>query len=79
MKIFNDLKTRAEGTVLIAVTDGLKGIGEALGAVFPATMNGRPASCAARRASRAPPHPPHRYWAAVMNWPNDSHQTMTVL
>lgn len=31
MKVFNDLKT----DILIAVTDGLKGIPEALGAVFP--------------------------------------------
>ncbi|MDM0053528.1 IS256 family transposase [Variovorax sp. J22R115] len=37
MKVFNDLKTRGVSDVLIAVTDGLKGIGEALGAVFPAT------------------------------------------
>ena len=37
MKVFNDLKTRGVADVLIAVTDGLKGIGEALGAVFPAT------------------------------------------
>lgn len=37
MKVFNDLKTRGVQDVLIAVTDGLKGIPEALGAVFPAT------------------------------------------
>jgi transposase-like protein len=37
MKVFNDLKTRGVADILIAVTDGLKGIGEALGAVFPAT------------------------------------------
>ena len=37
LKVFNDLKTRGVGDVLIAVTDGLKGIGAALGAVFPAT------------------------------------------
>jgi len=37
MKVFNDLKTRGVNDILIAVTDGLKGIGEALGAVFPAT------------------------------------------
>ena len=37
LKVFNDLKTRGVGDILIAVTDGLKGIGEALGAVFPAT------------------------------------------
>lgn len=37
MKVFNDLKTRGVADILIAVTDGLKGIGEALCAVFPAT------------------------------------------
>jgi len=37
MKIFNDLKTRGVADILIAVTDGLKGIPEALAAVFPAT------------------------------------------
>ena len=37
MKVFNDLKTRGVHDILIAVTDGLKGMGEALGAVFPAT------------------------------------------
>jgi putative transposase len=37
MKVFNDLKTRGCNDILIAVTDGLKGMGEALGAVFPAT------------------------------------------
>ena len=37
MKVFNDLKTRGCNDILIAVTDGLKGMPEALGAVFPAT------------------------------------------
>jgi len=37
LKVFNELKTRGVNDILIAVTDGLKGIGEALGAVFPAT------------------------------------------
>lgn len=37
LKVFNDLKTRGVNDILIAVTDGLKGIGEALEAVFPAT------------------------------------------
>src|SRR3954447_6007812 len=37
MKVFNDLKTRGCGDILIAVTDGLKGMAEALGAVYPAT------------------------------------------
>lgn len=34
MKVFNDLKTRGVNDILIAVTDGLKGMPEALGAVF---------------------------------------------
>lgn len=37
LKVFNDLKTRGVADILIAVTDGLKGIAEALEAVFPAT------------------------------------------
>ena len=37
MKVFNDLRTRGVGDILIAVTDGLKGMGEALTVVFPAT------------------------------------------
>jgi transposase-like protein len=37
MKVFNDLKTRGVADLLIAVTDGLKGMAEALAAVFPAT------------------------------------------
>jgi len=37
MKVFNDLETRGVNDILIAVTDGLKGMSEALGAVFPAT------------------------------------------
>src|SRR3546814_247606 len=37
MKVFNELKTRGVGDILIAVTDGLKGMPEALEAVFPAT------------------------------------------
>ncbi len=37
MKVFNDLKTRGVNDILIAVTDGLKGMGEALEAVYPAT------------------------------------------
>ena len=37
MKVFNNLKTRGVGDILIAVTDGLKGMPEALAAVFPAT------------------------------------------
>ena len=37
MKVFNDLKTRGVADILIAVTDGLKGMGEALETVFPAT------------------------------------------
>jgi len=37
MKVFNDLKTRGCNDILIAVTDGLRGMPEALSAVFPAT------------------------------------------
>lgn len=37
MKVFNDLKTRGCNDILIAVTDGLKGMGEALEVVYPAT------------------------------------------
>jgi putative transposase len=37
MKVFTDLKTRGCHDLLIAVTDGLKGMSEALAAVFPAT------------------------------------------
>ena len=37
MKVFNDMKTRGCHDVLIAVTDGLKGMGEALAVVYPAT------------------------------------------
>jgi putative transposase len=37
MKVFNDLKTRGCNDILIAVTDGLKGMGEALAVVYPVT------------------------------------------
>jgi transposase-like protein len=37
MKVFNDLKTRGVNDILIGVADGLKGLPEALEAVFPAT------------------------------------------
>jgi putative transposase len=37
MKVFNDLRTRGVNDILIAVTDGLKGMPEALATVFPAT------------------------------------------
>jgi putative transposase len=37
MKVFTDLKARGCQDILIAVTDGLKGMSEALSAVFPAT------------------------------------------
>ncbi len=37
MKVFSDLKTRGCQDILIAVTDGLKGMSDALAAVFPAT------------------------------------------
>ena len=37
LKVFNDLKTRGVHDILIAVTDGLKGMAEALAAMYPAT------------------------------------------
>ena len=37
MKVFNDLLTRGVTDILIAVTDGLKGMPEALAATYPAT------------------------------------------
>src|SRR3954451_5479672 len=37
MKVFADVRTRGCHDILIAVTDGLKGISEALAAVYPAT------------------------------------------
>ena len=37
MKVFTDLKARGCADILIAVTDGLKGMSEALTAIFPAT------------------------------------------
>jgi transposase-like protein len=37
MRVFNELKTRGVEDILIAVTDGLKGMPEALEAVFPRT------------------------------------------
>jgi len=37
MKVFTDLKTRGCQDILIAVTDGLKGMSEALAAVYPLT------------------------------------------
>jgi putative transposase len=37
LKVFNDLKTRGCNDILIAVTDGLKGMPEALAVAYPAT------------------------------------------
>jgi putative transposase len=37
LRVFNDLKTRGCQDILIAVTDGLAGMGDALSAVYPAT------------------------------------------
>src|SRR4051794_7761957 len=37
MKVFTDVKTRGCADILIAVTDGLKGMSEALTAIFPTT------------------------------------------
>jgi putative transposase len=37
LKVFNDLKTRGCADILIAVTDGLKGMSEALAVAYPST------------------------------------------
>jgi transposase-like protein len=37
MKVFTELRTRGGEDILIAVTDGLKGMPEALEAIYPAT------------------------------------------
>jgi transposase-like protein len=37
MNVFSDLTSRGCHDILIAVTDGLKGMSEALAAVYPAT------------------------------------------
>jgi putative transposase len=37
LKVFNDLKTRGCADILIAVTDGLKGMSEAVAIAYPAT------------------------------------------
>ena len=37
LKVFNDLKTRGVGDILIAVVDGLKGLAEAIEVAFPQT------------------------------------------
>ncbi len=37
LKVFNDLKTRGLADILIAVVDGLKGLAEAIGVVYPQT------------------------------------------
>jgi putative transposase len=37
MRVFNDLRTRGVHDILIAVTDGLKGMPEALATIYPAT------------------------------------------
>lgn len=38
LKVFNDLKQRGVGDILIAVVDGLRGFPEAIEAVFPSTL-----------------------------------------
>ena len=37
LKVFNDLRTRGCQDILIAVVDGLKGLAEAIGTVYPRT------------------------------------------
>jgi transposase-like protein len=63
VKVFTDLKTRGCQDILIAVTDGLKGMSEALAAVYPATTL---QTCIVHRASAQspdespnPPNPPN--------------------
>jgi len=46
LKVFTDLGTRGCHDILIAATDGLKGMSEALAAVFPATT---PQTCLVHR------------------------------
>jgi transposase-like protein len=53
MKVFTDLKTRGCQDILIAVTDGLKGMEEALAAVFPQTTL---QTCTAKTARRRAAH-----------------------
>ncbi|TSE20465.1 Transposase, Mutator family [Tepidimonas alkaliphilus] len=45
MKVFNDLKTHGMQDILIGVAEGLKGLPEALKAVYPATTTLQTASC----------------------------------
>ena len=39
LRVFNDLKSRGGEDILIGVTDGLKGLGEALAVAYPATTH----------------------------------------
>ena len=43
LRVMNELKNRGVSDILIAVVDGLKGLSEAITAVFPETVS-RPAS-----------------------------------
>jgi putative transposase len=49
LKVFTDLRTRGCEDILIAVTDGLKGMPEALEAVYPQTT---PVTATARTKDR---------------------------
>lgn len=84
MRVFNDLKNRGVHDILIAVTDGLKGMPEALGAVFPATTlqtcivhlirNSLDyASWKDRKALAAGIRPIYTAQAPNPLWPNSSH------
>jgi transposase-like protein len=44
LKVFNELRSRGVGDILIAVVDGLKGLAEAIETAFP-RQRYRPASC----------------------------------
>jgi mutator family transposase len=60
MKVFTDLKTRGCQDILIAVTDGLKGMSEALAAVFPDAQNA-PTGGLGKTAQNAVSHSAHTH------------------
>jgi hypothetical protein len=57
MKVFTDLKTRGCQDILIAVTDGLKGMSEALAAVFPDAQNAPTGGLGKPHRTRFPQRP----------------------
>jgi hypothetical protein len=56
MHVVGVLTKRGAADILIAVTDGLNGIGDALGAVFPATMPSGPRRCQQKRLCQSSIH-----------------------